>query len=147
MFKKVLVPIDGSDHAWHALKKASELCRKLDCELVVCTVLNVYQELAPGAPLASALTMELRLEQHKLEKKFDDAIALAKEKLADYPLPVEYVQLEGEPADEILALAETKHCDGIIIGSRGLGTIKGFLLGSVSTTVAQEARIPVLIVK
>ncbi|MCQ2358625.1 MAG: universal stress protein [Phascolarctobacterium sp.] len=147
MFKKVLVPIDGSDHAWHALKKASELCKKLECELVVCTVLSVYQEISPGAPLVSALQMELREEQHKLEHKFDQAISLAKEKLADYPFPVEYVQAEGDAAEEILCLAKTKHCDGIIIGSRGLGTLKGFFLGSVSTTVAQEAEVPVLIVK
>ena len=45
-------------------------------------------------------------------------IKQAKEKLADYPLPVEYVQVDGDPAEEILVLAETKHCDGIIIGSR-----------------------------
>lgn len=147
MFKKVLVPIDGSEHAWHALNEASELCKKLECELVVCTVLSVFQEISPGAPLVSALQMELREENHMLEKKCENTLETAKKKLKNYPFPVEFVQADGEPAEEILALVETKHCDGIIIGSRGLGRLKGFFLGSVSSEVAQEAKVPVLIVK
>lgn len=147
MFTKVLVPLDGSDHAWHALKQASEIGQKMNSELVICTVLNVYQELSPGAPLVSALQMELREENNALEKKCADVLVKAKEKLADYPMPVEFIQVDGDAAEEILALAETKHCDGIVIGSRGLGVFKGFLLGSVSSEVAQKAKIPVLVVK
>ncbi|MDO4178784.1 MAG: universal stress protein [Phascolarctobacterium sp.] len=147
MFKKVLVPVDGSAHAWHALAKASELCKKLECELVVCTILDVFQEITPIAPLAYAMEIERREEKHELDKKCAHILAQAKDKLKDYPFPVEYVESTGDPAEEILVFAETKHCDGIIIGSRGLGILEGFLLGSVSTAVAKDAKVPVLIVK
>ena len=55
--------------------------------------------------------------------------------------------LEGPAAEAILRVADTYTCDLIVLGSRGLGTFEGLLLGSVSNTVLQHAKIPVLIVK
>ena len=55
--------------------------------------------------------------------------------------------VEGRPADKIVETAKLESCDLIVIGSRGLGGIKEFFLGSVSDRVADEAPCPVLIVK
>lgn len=55
--------------------------------------------------------------------------------------------IQGAAAQNILEYAEANHCDVIIIGSRGLGSIREFVLGSVSHNVVQHAKIPVLIVK
>jgi nucleotide-binding universal stress UspA family protein len=54
---------------------------------------------------------------------------------------------EGRPADVIIAEAEDKDVDLIVMGSRGLGDITGRVLGSVSNQVVQESKIPVYIVK
>ncbi|MGV2947877.1 universal stress protein, partial [Acinetobacter sp. AGC35] len=55
--------------------------------------------------------------------------------------------LQGSPAEVILKYAKQQEVDVIIIGSRGLGGIREFVLGSVSHNVVQSARIPVLVVK
>jgi nucleotide-binding universal stress UspA family protein len=55
--------------------------------------------------------------------------------------------LQGSPAEVILSYAKEHGADVIVIGSRGLGGIREFVLGSVSHNVVQSARIPVLVVK
>ena len=55
--------------------------------------------------------------------------------------------VEGRPADKIVETAKLESFDLIVIGSRGLGGIKEFFLGSVSDRVADEAPCPVLIIK
>jgi nucleotide-binding universal stress UspA family protein len=55
--------------------------------------------------------------------------------------------LEGSAAEAILEVASTRKSDLIVMGSRGLGTLSGLLLGSQSQKVVQHANCPVLIVK
>lgn len=55
--------------------------------------------------------------------------------------------IQGAPAEVILDYAKKHNNDVIIIGSRGLGGIREFVLGSVSHNVVQHARVPVLVIK
>ena len=55
--------------------------------------------------------------------------------------------IQGAPAEVILEYAKQNGVDLIVIGSRGLGGIREFVLGSVSHNVVQHAKIPVLVVK
>ena len=53
----------------------------------------------------------------------------------------------GAPAVVVLDFAESNNIDLIIMGSRGLGVVKGVLLGSVSQYVVEQAKCPVMVVK
>lgn len=55
--------------------------------------------------------------------------------------------MEGDPAQAILDYVDKNSISLIVMGSRGLSTVKRVFLGSVSSRVVQEARVPVLIVK
>ena len=55
--------------------------------------------------------------------------------------------LDGDPADEVLRYAEESGIDLIVTGSRGLGTLKGLILGSVSRKLVENAACPCLVVK
>lgn len=50
-------------------------------------------------------------------------------------------------AERILQAIEDENCDAVVIGSRGLGIVEGFLKNSISRTVIEEASIPVTVVK
>ena len=60
---------------------------------------------------------------------------------------VEQVPTIGNPADEILKVAETHEADLIVTGAKGLGAVERFLLGSVSSRVAQHASCSALVVR
>ncbi len=55
--------------------------------------------------------------------------------------------LFGAPAESVLRVAETRGCDLIVMGARGLGLLEGLLLGSQAQKVINHARCPVLLVK
>ncbi|KAI3443367.1 hypothetical protein Pfo_000032 [Paulownia fortunei] len=71
------------------------------------------------------------------------ALHMCKEK----KVKAETLILEGDPKDKICQAAEELHVDLVVLGSRGLGTIKRALLGSVSNYCAHHVHCPVLIVK
>ena len=145
MFKKILVPVDGSETAWRALSQAIALGEKFDGELIVVNVIQPYNNAALLAvPLDDATINQSNSE---LEKIGDQVLNMAKEKLAGFKNHVSYELEVGHPSERIVALAKKDGCDSVVIGSRGLSSIAEFFLGSVSAKVCQYATVPVLIVK
>lgn len=145
MFKKILIPLDGSETGWRALEQATMLGEKFESELLVVNVIQPYNNAALLAvPLDHATISQGNSE---LEKVGNKVLELAKEKLANYKKHVEFDLEVGHPSERIIALAKKTSCDSIVIGSRGLSGIAEFFLGSVSSKVSQYATVPVLIVK
>ncbi|MCL6560065.1 MAG: universal stress protein, partial [Firmicutes bacterium] len=70
-----------------------------------------------------------------------------KDDLAAYNLNIVTDIAVGQPADEIIKKVKDSQCDLVVMGSRGLGEIKGYLMGSVSNRVTRHAACPVLIVR
>ena len=145
MFKKILVPLDGSETSWHALEQAIVLGNKFDSELVVVNVIQPYNNAALLAVPFDYAT--INQGNSELEKIGDQVLNMAKEKLAGFKNHVSYELEVGHPSERIVALAKKDGCDSVVIGSRGLSSIAEFFLGSVSAKVSQYATVPVLIVK
>lgn len=145
MFKKILVPVDGSEGSWKALNTAAELGTKFGGDLVVVNVIQPYNNAALLAvPLDHATVSHGNSE---LEKIGDKVLEMAQERLASYPGKIDFSLEIGHPSERIIALAKKSNIDTIVIGSRGLSGIAEFFLGSVSSKVSQYATVPVLIVK
>lgn len=142
MFKKILVPVDGSDSAWRALSTAKELVEKFDGSLVVATVTQPINSLSliVDKNEANRNTAELKAVSEKV-------LSLAKMKLNGSGKEISYVIKAGHPAECIVEAAKENGCDCIVIGRRGLSGVAEFFLGSVSASVAQQTEIPVVIVK
>jgi nucleotide-binding universal stress UspA family protein len=148
LIKKILVPIDGSKSADKALDFALDLARKYSAEVLVISVFEVpsVSLIAPGimfAPESIAKYLEELKAFH--EKALSEALKKAKK--VNSGLKVSTELLQGRAADIIVKTAQKGAFDLIVIGSRGLGGIKEFLLGSTSHRVANEATCPVLVVK
>ena len=145
MFKKILVPVDGSQPSWKALDTARSLAEKYDGRLLVITVMLPY---GSGSFLQMSLDQTLIDQNNAAMKKAGFAtLDMAKDKLGSYAGDVEYLEETGNPAELILDACKEKGCDTIVIGSRGLSGVEEFLLGSVSSKVSQYAKVPVVVVK
>ena len=145
MFKKILVPVDGSQTSWKALDTARSLAEKYNGRLLVITVMIPY---GSGSFLQMSLDQTLIDQNNAAMKKAGFAtLDMAKDKLGSYAGDVEYLEETGNPAELILDACKEKGCDTIVIGSRGLSGVEEFLLGSVSSKVSQYAKVPVVVVK
>ena len=148
MIKKILLAIDGSQSADHALDFGLDLAMKYSAEVMIISVID-----SPQSSLVVKGMLYAPTSTQKYLKKlrdFHEKILLEasnKTKKISPELKVSIKLLEGRPDDKIVETAKKESIDLIVLGSRGLGGIKGFVLGSVSDRVADEASCPVLIVK
>lgn len=137
MSKRILVPVDGSDHSWKAFDYA--LDEHPDDELEVLHVVDPMQgDYEPDE--SNAQTVK------RSDKIRDDVETRLDEAGQDSPT-VDVVTREGRPADEITDHANTDEIDQVVMGSRGLSGVKRLLLGSVAETVVRRAEVPVNIVR
>lgn len=141
MFQEILVPVDGSKHSLNAARAAVEIAEKHGGQVTLLHVVNRSHLVTMGSPESVQAVTEAAVECG--EKILQDTLKKVKSKTVN----IEKEMVWGIPAQIILKKAKEKPYSLIVVGSRGLGQIKGFLLGSVSDQVAREASCPVLIVK
>jgi nucleotide-binding universal stress UspA family protein len=152
MINKILVAIDGSKESKKALKYSLELAKKFSAKIVMITVIEpvtfpilFYPEVeVPAVPTETLYNYSNELKENH-QKMLNDALKKIKKFNSDLKVTTKLV--EGRPSDKIIEECNKEKCDLIIIGSRGVGGIKQFLLGSVSDRVADNAKCPVLIIK
>ncbi len=139
MIKEIVLAYDGSEHAKHAVEMTKEIARQFDA-----TVRIVYA-FHPLSRVRGDPELEQAMQRAVAEGNATVEPIAAELRAAGLEPHVEI--LEGPPADAILRVAQVRGANLIAMGSRGLGSAKALLLGSVSNKVLQEAECPVLIVK
>ena len=149
MFKNILVALDGSQHSSRAADVAIELAQHYGARLQFITVSK-----QPPARLSEELQRYMEIEQLKgtpdllitdiAKNILDEAEKRARSKgLKD----VKTTAKTGPVARTIVDVAKRSEADVIIMGSRGLGTVEGILLGSVSHKVVSLADCNVMTVR
>lgn len=147
MFKKIIVPVDGSQSSWRALEEAMVVGKKFESELVVMTVTQPYNN---AALLAVPLDHNVLDKTNATLQEVGTGVLNAAEdktKEAAYPFKTSFRLEVGHPSERILEVCKSQEADAIVLGSRGLSGIAEFFLGSVSSKIAQYAKVPVLIIK
>ena len=145
MFKKILVPVDGSEGSWRALAQAVAIGEKFESEIQVVNVIQPYNNAALLAvPLDHGTVKQGNSE---LEKIGDKVLEMAQEKMAGYPHNVVYSIEVGHPSERIIAFTKKEECDAIVLGSRGFGMLEGLFKNSVSQVIVEQADVPVIVVK
>ena len=140
MFEKILLAVDGSEHALHAARTAADLARTLNAKEF--RIVVVYDFIPPylGEPNMQ-FAIDARMEAAKaVSENAVDAVG-------KLPCKVHTEFIEGSAAEAVIQVAVTRQSDVIVMGSRGLGTLAGLLLGSTSQKVVAHAPCPVLIVR
>ena len=161
MIKTILVPIDGSSHAAKALELASDIAGKYEARLRLVYILPdgplpeglkhmAEVEYASGGSPAAISVPEGRFpasmrpgsnDDEELGRKVGEGLLERAAKdarragVGDVSTDLE----TGDPAERILEHAEKEGANLIVMGTRGLGSLKGLLMGSVSQKVSQLA--------
>ena len=137
----ILAAVDQSDYASLVLKKAFDLATKDDAKVTVMTVSNIsFTNLYVGETPTNIL--------EKLQEGVDETVKKIKSQAEAARTSVEIVVEESSsPANAIVDYAEKNGVDLIVIGSKGMGAIERFLIGSVSSQVVTHAPCSVLVVK
>lgn len=139
MYNKILAPIDGSENSKLALQQAVGLAQETGAILTVMHVLDL------PAQLKTLKSYPLIKEQ--LSEEGISIFESARETYNSKGISYTEKTSQGVPANEILKEANQGGYDLIVIGSRGMGEVKSWLLGSVSHRVVKHAKCPVLVVK
>jgi len=140
--KKILIATDGSESAHEALEIGLELAEEQSATPFVVHVAPAVDVLPYASFGVAAPTVV-----HEPDEQDRVPLKQAAEIAARTGLEVKTELLVGNPADEIVAFADTIDADLIVVGSRGHGALASVLLGSVSRAVLHESRRPVLVVR
>lgn len=144
---RVLVAVDGSEGAKKAVEVTARLLEEVARpDVILLHVLPGHQGLGL---LTTAPDLWERLQQLADQEEQEGRALLERYRplLAGLPSAPELLLRRGDPAETILAVAQERKVDLIVMGARGLGPIAQLLLGSVSHKVLNMATCPVLIAR
>ncbi len=139
MLKTIVVALDGSEITKRVIEFLGQLVLQKESKVILCHVFPPPQsemQLAADRPQSdvpgmSYLQIEKQLESYQQQ----------------LPVASQLELVTGDPAEEIIRLANIYKADLIVIGSRGLTGMKKIVQGSVSSQVAEDAHCSVLVVK
>jgi nucleotide-binding universal stress UspA family protein len=141
MFHNILVAVDGSEHADRALTEAIDLAHASNARLTIITAVpeprtGAMMALASGA--AAALGPALMEESNRILRAAADRVP--------EDISVTTILTEHPIRQAILKRIEDGRHDVVVMGSRGRGTVRSAVLGSVSHHILHHSPVPVLIV-
>ena len=140
--RKILVPVDFSDHSQRALDEAVGLAKTFGAQI---HLLHCYQ-IHPTAVAPYGIVVPETFE-HDIRMAALQRLSEMREKVAAQGVRVQEHITAHFPAEEIVEMADHLGVDLIVMGTRGLTGLKHVLLGSVAERTIRLAKCPVLTVK
>ena len=132
---RLIVGYDGSDSARRALERIAAFARP-EAQVVVIAAVEPYP--------ASGVTIPVNEDDAEVRRRRDDLVE-AQALLESYGVRASTRLLHGDPADALIDAA--KEAELAVVGSRNLGRLQSFVLGSVSSRVVSGAPCDVLVVR
>lgn len=148
MFKHLLLPTDGSELSDEAVQRGLELASALKAQVTAVHVVAEFKMMADESfVLPTGAELKRRYEdqaQARAEKMLNEIGAQAQAK----GIKFEGVVVTGDlPYEAIIATAQTRKCDLIMMASHGRRGISGLLLGSETSKVLTHSKVPVLVIR
>jgi len=142
MYKKILLPTDGSKFAEKAEKHALFIAESSGAEIIALSVIETSFSI--GLPYDDALTHINALLKQETEKNLKKVEKLKEEAKSDVNITLKVS--EGSPAEVILETIDKENIDLVVMGSSGKTGLDRVIMGSVAEKVAKAAKSSVLIV-
>ncbi len=144
MFKRILVPLDGSKRAERALHVATRIARAFGGSVMLVQVVNAPIEFWPDLVAEPDLVQSVIDTGQTSAQKYLTGIAASPELEG---IKIETIILFGPTAPTILSVAHSYHADLIVLCSHGYTGMTRWVLGSVAEKVVRYASIPVLVLR
>ena len=143
MYRKVIVPLDGSELAEEVLPHVVEMIRGRDSQVYLLSVTPVMRGVARPV-------VDLRPdgeERQRVEQELKEYLRKVASRLESVAAEVEVTVRSGRPADEILTFADNVGADLIAMTTHGRSGIRDWIFGSVADRILRGATCPVLLVR
>lgn len=145
MYKRILIPVDGSEISTQALRHAINLAQEQHAKLYILNVIDEYI-LPTGETFFDFDKFESTLKKQS-QNILDKAAEIARQFSVEFEVKSSLLEpLQGRVADRIVEIAKEWTADLIVIGSHGRHGIERLLLGSVADGVIRIATIPLLLI-
>ena len=148
MYKKILLPIDGSENAEMAAEHAFLLGSRSGAEIIVLNVVETPRFTGIRSEDKDELMNKLKTEGEnsfeRINKRFMERKRMEK---CENDINLNFRSKEGSPADLILKTIEEENIDLVVMGTSGKRGLNRFLLGSVAENTMRSAKVPVLVVR
>lgn len=144
MFKKILVPSDGSELAHKAADVAADLAKVHGAEIIGVYVIDPFPYIGIGD--ASAVGLQAYLSEAKVAANRSLEVLAESCKLRGVAFAGDTIE-RSVVYEGITETAKVEGCDLIVMGSHGRKGVEALFLGSVAQKVLTHAAVPVLIVK
>jgi nucleotide-binding universal stress UspA family protein len=153
MYKKILLPTDGSENSKRANKHALWIADKSNADIVIMYVIEPhFPELATGLPLSTLPTPderfyeEIREEGHQIIDNFKQELEDVQCKGICKNTNLKSIITEGKPSNEIVNILDKENIDLVVMGTSGRHGLDRFVVGSVTERVVRNARKPVMVI-
>jgi nucleotide-binding universal stress UspA family protein len=145
MFKKILVPTDGSALSEAAAKKALQLAKSVNAGIVALHCREPFHVFASGTEM---LTDTRKVYERDIKTRSDMYVARIEDLARSEGVPCDTISEEADHAWQgIIDAANSTGCDLIAMASHGHRGVKGLLLGSQATHVLTHSKIPALVLR
>jgi len=141
MYKRILIPLDGSPLAEQALPHAVAQAKHFQAELILLRVVEPFAHVR-GVSLADL--ERIRQQTRTWTREYLERIATD---IQQEEISVQKVTVEGHPHTGIAEYAESNQVDLIVMSTRGQSGLSRWLMGSVADRVVRGANVPVLLVR
>jgi nucleotide-binding universal stress UspA family protein len=141
MYKRILLPLDGSPLAEQALPHACELAKRFGAELIL---LRVVEPFAQVSGLSITDLQQIKEQAGTWSGEYLERIAAG---IQEGDVPVIMDVIEGNAPVGITQYSEANGVDLIVMSTRGRSGISRWLMGSVADRVVRGATVPVLLVR
>jgi nucleotide-binding universal stress UspA family protein len=143
MFKRILLPTDGSELSQRAILAGIGFAKELGAEVVGLTVIPKFHTFTYKTDMLEESKEEFAVDsQQKAHEYLSFILDAARE--AGVPCTSEQA-VSDDPYEIIISTARDRHCDLIVMGSHGRKGVKGVLLGSETQKVLVHGSVPVLV--
>jgi len=144
MFEKILVGYDGSTLSDKAVQEVKKIAlQNPESEVHVVSAIELTGP-STNMMMSKNITNEII---ENAEKQLDEIKKEFNEVGKEITTKIFMSEKNKNPGENICNYAEQNDISMIVVGSRGLGNIKGLFLGSVSNEIVQKANVPVLVMK